>query len=59
MLLIAHYYATRAAAQSVKQLVSWSRGHPVLQTRLQLDEGERSQVLDGASLAFSSSQISL
>lgn len=28
MLLIAHYYATRSAAQSVKELVRWSReGH--------------------------------
>lgn len=47
MLLIAHYYATRSAAQSVKQLVRW-RGekHSVLWTLLQMYDVECIQVLD-------------
>ena len=41
MLLIAHYYATRSAAQSIKQLVRQTGEEPsVLQTYLQMYEVE-------------------
>lgn len=40
MLLIAHYYATRSAAQSVKQLVRCGGGAFSLRTRLPMYEVE-------------------
>lgn len=60
MLLIAHYYATRSAAQSVKQLVRCrtAEEHSVRRAHLQMYKAELIHILDSSAWALESLHLS-